>query len=61
MTLAAHKVFLQERVGDEPLWKTVDRIVDELLRLRAEKAASANRTERRAPNAQSHGGQLPLL
>ncbi len=61
VTLAAHKVFLQERVGDEPLWKTVDRIVDELLRLRAEKAASANRAERRAPNAQSHGGQLPLL
>ena len=27
VTLAAHKVFLAERLGDEPLWKTVDRVV----------------------------------
>ncbi len=27
VTLVAHKVFLRERLGDEPLWKTVDRVV----------------------------------
>ena len=59
VTLAAHKVFLQERIGDEPLWKTVDRVVDELLRLRAEKAASTTRPERR--RTKPHATQLPLL
>ncbi len=59
VTLAAHKVFLRERVGDEPLWKTVDRVVNELLQLRAEKVASATRPERRGTGAQA--SQLPLL
>ena len=59
VTLAAHRVFMQERIGDEPLWKTVDRVVDELLQLRADKAASATRTERRAPKVDAV--QLPLL
>ena len=59
VTLAAHKVFLQERIGDEPLWKTVDRVVDELLQLRAEKAAPPGRSQRRGTKAQ--GSQLPLL
>ena len=59
VTLAAHRVFLQERIGDEPLWQTVDRVVDELLQLRAEKAASTTRTGRRATKA--HAVQLPLL
>jgi len=26
---------MRERKGDEPVWQTVDRMVDELLRLRA--------------------------
>ncbi len=39
VTLAAHKVVMAERRGDEPLWQTFDRIVDELLLLRAEVAA----------------------
>ena len=43
VTLAAHKVFLQERIGDEPLWQTVDRVVDELLRLRATAAGQPQR------------------
>ncbi len=34
VTLDAHRVVLRERVGDEPLWRTFDRIVDELLHLR---------------------------
>ncbi len=59
VTLAAHRMFLQERIGDEPLWKTVDRVVDELLQLRAEKVASTARTERRA--TKPHAVQLPLL
>ncbi len=59
VTLAAHKVFLAERVGDEPLWKTVDRIVGELLQLRAEKAALASPTGRRGTKTQAD--QLPLL
>ncbi len=60
VTLAAHRVFLQERIGDEPLWKTVDRVVDELLRLRAGRAAPGPaRPERRAADGQP--GQLSLL
>ena len=59
VTLAAHKVFLAERVGDEPLWKTVDRVVGELLQLRAEKAASMSPARR--PSAKTQAKQLPLL
>ncbi len=36
VTLAAHRLILAERVGDEPLWQTMDRLVNELLRLRGE-------------------------
>jgi hypothetical protein len=39
VTLAAHRFVLGERRGDEPLWQTMDRLVDELIRLRAEAAA----------------------
>lgn len=35
VTLAAHRFVMSERIGDEPLWRTMDRLVDELLRLRA--------------------------
>ena len=35
VTLAAHGIVLAERRGDEPLWQTFDRIVDEFLKLRA--------------------------
>lgn len=41
ITLAAHRVVLAERQGDEPLWQTFDRLVDELLRLRSEAAVRA--------------------
>ena len=44
VTLAAHRLVMQERKGDEPIWVTMDRILDELLRLRAEK----ERPKRRA-------------
>ena len=59
VTLAAHKVFLAERIGDEPLWKTVDRVVDELLRLRAEKATSVGAAGRHV--AATRSDQLSLL
>jgi hypothetical protein len=43
VTLAAHRFVMGERRGDEPLWQTIDRLVDELIRLRtvAESGAKA--------------------
>jgi hypothetical protein len=43
VTLAAHRFVMAERQGDEPLWQTMDRIFDELIRLRllAAKAPAA--------------------
>ncbi len=38
VTLAAHRFVLSERQGDEPLWQTMDRLVDELMRRRTEAA-----------------------
>ena len=35
VTLAAHRILMAERQGNEPVWQTMDRVVDELLRLRA--------------------------
>ena len=60
VTLAAHKVFLQERIGDEPLWKTVDRLVGELLQLREEKAAGEAR-RRRGGQKPPRPSQMPLF
>ena len=60
VTLAGHKVFLAERVGDEPLWKTVDRAVGELLQLRAEKAAPG-RKQIASARPRATADQLPLL
>ncbi len=53
VTLAAHRLVMNERIGDEPLWRTVDRLLDELLRLRAE--AARRRAAPRVPEA------LPLF
>jgi hypothetical protein len=52
VTLAAHRFIMQERQGNEPIWQTVDRIVDELLRLR---------TQRRRPVAPQDETALPLF
>ena len=58
VTLAAHRVVMKERRGDEPIWQTFDRMIDELLHLRAE-------AERRAPPAPRRRGspaeEMPLL
>ena len=35
VTLAAHRLLMAERAGTEPIWRTMDRLLDELLRLRA--------------------------
>ncbi len=43
VTLAAHRLIMSERQGDEPLWQTVDRLVGELLRLRAAAAPRRRR------------------
>ena len=43
VTLAAHRFVMAERRGDEPLWQTIDRLLDELIRLRAAKTAAPTR------------------
>lgn len=59
VTLAAHRVFMAERIGNEPLWQTVDRVVDELLRLRA--AAAPQPPRRRRAGSPDDAPQLSLL
>lgn len=61
VTLAAHKVFLAERIGNEPLWQTVDRVVDELLRLRAAAATTPPPKRRRPGSPEDEAPQLSLL
>jgi hypothetical protein len=46
VTLAAHRLVMTERRGDEPLWRTMDRLLDELLRLRGQ--MRPRRTRQRA-------------
>ncbi|RAI60821.1 hypothetical protein [Roseicella frigidaeris] len=48
VTLAAHRFVLAERQGEEPLWQTMDRLVDELIRLRQAARPAAPRTRREA-------------
>ena len=55
VTLAAHKLIMKERVGDEPIWQTMDRMLDELLRLR-----TAAAPPKRRPSAAAQD-DLPLL
>lgn len=67
VTLAAHRVVMSERHGNEPLWQTFDRIVDELLRLRADasraaaKAAAAEGKQPSRPRGQAEAPLLPGL
>ena len=60
VTLAAHRLIMRERQGDEPIWTTVDRILDELLRLRAAQAP-AEATDRRGGRRGEAETLLPLL
>ncbi len=56
VTLAAHKIVLAERRGDEPLWQTFDRIVDELLLLRSQ--TGPGRAAEPRPNASRRAAAL---
>ncbi|WP_270937248.1 hypothetical protein [Falsiroseomonas oryzae] len=49
VTLAAHRLVMAERRGDEPLWRTVDRLLDELLQLRAAAARRRAKPRRGGP------------
>jgi hypothetical protein len=70
VTLAAHRLIMRERQGDEPIWTTMDRLLDELLRLREAQAgqdkAGQDRTGQ-GPGARRGGRRveavpsLPLL
>lgn len=64
VTLAAHRLIMREREGDEPIWTTVDRLLDELLRLRASQAAQDSgeaATDRKGKRRQKADTSLPLL
>lgn len=62
VTLAAHRVVMAERQGNEPLWQTFDRIVDELLRLRADASRAKAKAALDGKPARPHAVvQAPLL
>ncbi|HYF09313.1 MAG TPA: hypothetical protein VD970_16950 [Acetobacteraceae bacterium] len=61
VTLAAHRFVLGERQGDEPLWRTMDRLVDELIRLRAATGAAPRPTRRTGPRTPPEPRPLPLF
>ena len=64
VTLAAHRLIMRERQGDEPIWTTVDRLLDELLRLRTVQAAQVAEeatTHRRGGKRSEANTLLPLL
>ena len=50
VTLAAHRILMAERQGNEPVWQTMDRIVDELLRLRAAAVKPPARRREESPS-----------
>lgn len=54
VTLAAHALVMKERKGTEPLWQTMDRLLDELLRHRSAEAARLRRRH-------DGNGELPLF
>ena len=58
VTLAAHRLIMKERIGEEPIWQTMDRVLDELLRLRA--AAAAPRRKVSAPRQDDLLLPLPI-
>ncbi len=64
VTLAAHRFIMAERRGDEPMWQTMDRLIDELLRLRAEatkpREPGSERTRGRRRNAAPSNQELLL-
>jgi hypothetical protein len=64
VTLAAHRLIMRERQGDEPIWTTMDRLLDELLRLRQlqrDQDDTALPRSRRSGRGQEGEATLPLL
>jgi hypothetical protein len=63
VTLAAHRLIMHERQGNEPIWTTMDRLLDELLRLRQLRSDTGQPLPpRRAPNRRrDEPDSLPLL
>ncbi len=61
VTLAAHRVVMAERRGDEPLWQTFDRLVDELLQLRGQVAAAAPRARGANERQRAAVAAAPML
>ena len=61
VTLAAHRFIMSERRGDEPIWQTMDRLVDELLRLRAEAAPQGSAATAPRRRGRVAGGASELL
>jgi hypothetical protein len=61
VTLAAHRFVMAERQGEEPLWQTIDRLVDELLRLRQVAANQATAEPKRRREAGKPDDMLPGL
>lgn len=51
VTLAAHRFVLAEQLGEEPMWQTMDRLLDELIRRRAEAARRATGRRGGGPEA----------
>ncbi|MFZ4409991.1 MAG: hypothetical protein ACOYOH_21780 [Paracraurococcus sp.] len=61
VTLAAHRFILAERQGEEPLWQTMDRVVDELIRLRQVAAVARPASAVRRPRSVETADVLPGL
>jgi len=62
VTLAAHRFVMGERQGDEPLWQTIDRLLDELIKLRAAAGGDVKAAaKRRGAAARRSDDMLPGL
>ena len=61
VTLAAHRVVMAERRGDEPLWQTFDRIIDELLQLRSQVSATPSRSRTAGERHRPAAATAPML
>lgn len=61
VTLDAHRFVMAERQGEEPLWQTIDRLLDELIKLRAVAGGGKGAAKRKGGSAGRLGDTLPGL